>query len=179
MTSSQPVQSAWQYCPRCGAQSTRSGVNPFSCDDCRYVHYFSPVSAVGAITTDPSDNVLLLIRGKDPGKGMFGLPGGFIDPGESAEEALHREVFEEVNLHVEHMEFLATFPNTYAFGGVIISVTDMFFSVRVDSFEGMAVQAGEIDAWHFCKPGQEELDRMAFKSNRLALELFLSPTEKA
>jgi ADP-ribose pyrophosphatase len=134
------------------------------------------VAAVAAITTDPAGNVLLLVRGKEPGKGKFGLPGGFVDPGESAEEALQREVFEEVNLQVERLDFLVTFPNTYAYGGVVIPVTDMFFTAHVESFEGMAVQAGEIDDWHFCQPTVRELDQMAFASNRRALELYLKQT---
>ncbi|MEZ6059649.1 MAG: NUDIX domain-containing protein [Planctomycetaceae bacterium] len=173
MSNHQPVAESWKFCPRCGAEADVTGRNPFHCNSCGHTHYFSPVTAVGAITTDADGNVMLLIRAKDPGKGKFGLPGGFVDPGESAEDALRREVFEEVCLQVTRLTFLATFPNSYEFAGTAIPVTDLFFIAEVQSFDGIAVQDGEIAAWHFCRPGPSELGNMAFESNRLALEKYL------
>ncbi len=76
-----PIEKVWGFCPRCGAKAAKKGVNPFHCQECEYTHYFGPCAAVGAITTDLEGRVLLLIRGKDPGKGMYGLPGGFVDQG--------------------------------------------------------------------------------------------------
>ncbi|MFM7057031.1 MAG: NUDIX domain-containing protein, partial [Planctomycetota bacterium] len=93
-SAAKPIRRAWQYCPKCGQAAAKQGKNPFRCQVCGYTHFFGPVSAVGAITTDAAGQVLLLVRAKDPGKGKYGLPGGFIDAGETAEEALHREVKE-------------------------------------------------------------------------------------
>ena len=151
----------------------KRGRNPFACSSCEFTHFFAPVSAVGSIITDPSGLVLLLVRGKDPGKGKYGLPGGFIDVGETAEEALAREVLEEVRLKVTAMTYLVSFPNEYVFHGFVLPVTDMFYVAEVESFDGMKTQQGEIDAWHFCRPGKKELRRMAFESNRKALEMYL------
>jgi NAD+ diphosphatase len=149
------------------------GRHPFSCKSCGFTHYFAPVAAVGAITTDPTGQVLLLVRGKDPGKGLLGLPGGFVDVGESGEEALQREVFEEVQLKVTGMRYLVSFPNEYNFQGFVLPVTDLFFVVEVETFETMSLLDGEIEAWHFCRPGKKQLRQMAFESNRRALEVFL------
>ena len=168
-----PIRKAWKYCPRCGIKADRKGQNPFSCDSCGFTHYFAPVSAVGAIATDPSGKILLLVRAKDPGKGLYGLPGGFVDAGETAEEALKREVLEEVQLKVTSYRYLVSYPNEYNFKGFVLPVTDMFFVIEVESFEDMSLLDGEIDAWHFCKPSRKELKRMAFESNRRALEFFL------
>lgn len=148
-------------------------MNPFHCAACEYTHFFGPCAAVGAITTDLEGQVLLLIRGKDPGKGKYGLPGGFVDPGESVEQALEREVLEEVQLKVTGQRYLTSFPNQYAYCGALLPVTDVFFVITVESFDGMKVQDGEIDAWHFCHPTRRELSRMAFESNRKALQLYL------
>ena len=173
MQTIKPIADSWRYCPMCGQAEESVGTNPFRCPSCGYVHHFSPASAVAAITTDHSGNVLLLIRAQNPGKGKFGLPGGFVDPGERAEDALYREVFEEVGLRVTRLEFLASYPNSYAYGGVILPVTDLFFAAEVDTFDGMKAEVGEIDGWHFCQPGQHELNNMAFESNRRALEDYL------
>lgn len=169
----QSIRKAWKYCPRCGVAAAKTGHHPFVCAECRFTHFFGPVSAVGAIATDPDGQVLLLVRANDPGRGMYGLPGGFADPGETAEEALQREVLEEVQLEVTSYHYLASFPNEYVYHGFILPVTDLFFVVEVRSFDTMKLADGEISAWHFCHPTKRELKRMAFESNRRALEFFL------
>jgi len=132
------------------------------------------MSAVAGIATDPDGQVLLLVRANDPGKGMFGLPGGFVDPGETAEEALQREVLEEVELEVTSYHYLVSYPNEYNYRGFILPVTDLFFVVEVRSFDTMSLADGEISSWNFCHPTKRELKRMAFESNRRALECFLN-----
>jgi len=168
------ISESFQYCPRCGVAAATPGQNPFRCLACDHVHFFGPVTAVAAIVADPGGQVLLLKRARDPGKGKWGLPGGFVDADETAEDALTREVREEVNLQLVQMTYLVSFPNTYVYRGVSIPVTDLFYVGRIASFEHMAAQPGEIDSWHFCYPTETELAQMAFPSNRRALELFLA-----
>jgi NAD+ diphosphatase len=169
-----PMHAAWHVCPRCGGQPIVQGQDPFQCQACNYTHHFGPCTAVGGIVTDPNGLVLLLIRGRDPGKGKFGLPGGFVDQQETVEDALRREVFEEVRLRVVRWRYLCSFPNEYHYCGVIVPVTDLFFTVVVDSFEGMQPQDGEIAGWHYSQLGESDLDNMAFHSNRLALQQYLA-----
>ncbi len=171
---SPPIRKAWRFCPRCGVAAAKKGQNPFCCPSCDYTQYFAPVSAVGAIATDPNGQILLLVRARDPGRGLYGLPGGFVDVGETLEEALEREVLEEVQLKVTSYRYLVSYPNEYVFKGFVLPVTDAFFVIEVESFESMSLEDGEIDEWHFCHPGKKELRRMAFESNRRALEFFLS-----
>jgi ADP-ribose pyrophosphatase YjhB (NUDIX family) len=58
------------------------------------------VPCVGAIITDPAGRLLLIKRGHEPEAGRWSLPGGRIEPGESDEQALVREVREETGLTV-------------------------------------------------------------------------------
>jgi len=63
-----------------------------------------PNATVGAIILDPDkciDTVLLTLRNVSPFKGQWCLPGGHIDPFESAHDAVLREVKEETGLHFE------------------------------------------------------------------------------
>jgi 8-oxo-dGTP pyrophosphatase MutT (NUDIX family) len=169
----QPIRKAWKFCPRCGVTAGRKGDNPFCCESCEFTQYFAPVTAVGAIATDPQGQVLLVVRAKDPGKGLYGLPGGFVDVGETLEDAMTREVLEEVQLEVTSYRYLVSYPNEYNFRGFVLPVTDMFFVIEVKSFDSLSLLDGEIEAWHFCHPRRKELNRMAFESNRRALEFFL------
>ena len=61
----------------------------------------------GAIITDPSGRVLLLKHRFRPGSG-WGMPGGFLEKGEQAEEALRRELREEVSLELENVKLFTT-----------------------------------------------------------------------
>ena len=58
------------------------------------------VPCVGAVITDESGRLLLIQRGHDPGRGLWSIPGGRIEAGESDAEAVIREVAEETGLTV-------------------------------------------------------------------------------
>jgi ADP-ribose pyrophosphatase YjhB (NUDIX family) len=59
------------------------------------------IPCVGAIITDAAGRLLLIRRANPPQAGRWSLPGGKVEPGESDEQALVREVAEETGLHVE------------------------------------------------------------------------------
>jgi 8-oxo-dGTP diphosphatase len=58
------------------------------------------VPCVGAVITDAAGRMLLILRGHEPGLGLWSIPGGRIEPGESDQEAVVREVLEETGLVV-------------------------------------------------------------------------------
>ncbi|MFN2499633.1 MAG: NUDIX hydrolase [Pyrinomonadaceae bacterium] len=62
---------------------------------------------VGAIISDGAGRVLLLNHRFRPSPG-WGIPGGFIEHGEQPDEALRRELREEVGLEVQELELFAT-----------------------------------------------------------------------
>ena len=64
-----------------------------------------PVVGVGAIITD-GDRVLLVRRGREPSKGLWSIPGGMLELGESLVEGIRREVREEVGLDVQVLEMV-------------------------------------------------------------------------
>jgi len=59
------------------------------------------VPCVGAIITDAGGRLLLIKRGHEPGKGLWSIPGGRVEPGETDEQAVIREVREETGLVVQ------------------------------------------------------------------------------
>jgi ADP-ribose pyrophosphatase len=168
------MQDVFAYCPRCGDRASSKGARPFECVGCRFRFFFGPVAAVAAILEDSSGRLLFLERARDPGKGLLGLPGGFADPGETLEEAVARELHEETGLQVPVLRYLCSIPNGYIYQQIEISVLDVFYVGRVDSFEGIQMQASEIASTLIEHPTQQLLDRMAFASNRRAVERFMA-----
>jgi len=59
----------------------------------------SPIVGVGGIVL-LNDQVLLAKRAQEPGKGIWTLPGGMVELGESLEEALRREILEELSMEI-------------------------------------------------------------------------------
>lgn len=55
---------------------------------------------VGALVHDDSGRLLVVRRGREPGRGLWSVPGGRVEPGETDVAAVEREVLEETGLHV-------------------------------------------------------------------------------
>jgi ADP-ribose pyrophosphatase YjhB (NUDIX family) len=58
------------------------------------------IPCVGAVIKDTAGRLLLIKRGHDPGAGLWTLPGGRIEPGETDQQAVTREILEETGLQV-------------------------------------------------------------------------------
>jgi ADP-ribose pyrophosphatase YjhB (NUDIX family) len=123
-----------RYCPRCGRPSaTTKAAIPFHCTGCDLELYFNPTVSASAFIRRDDGQVLLIRRAKEPARGRLATIGGFVDMGESAEEALRREIREEVNLEITPPEFLTSHPNYYHYAGVTYPVLDLFFVCRTVS----------------------------------------------
>lgn len=58
------------------------------------------IRCIGALVRDEAGRLLLIRRGREPGRGHWSLPGGRVEPGETDEQAVVREVLEETGLAV-------------------------------------------------------------------------------
>jgi len=70
------------------------------CPQCGTVNYQNPVPSVAVIITDEQGRLLLTKRSVEPGKGLWCLPGGFIEMGETPMETVIRETMEETGLEI-------------------------------------------------------------------------------
>lgn len=70
------------------------------CPNCGYTVYANPPLAVGVVATNSEGQVVLILRGENPGRGLWGLPAGFMERDESTEEAARRECLEETRLEI-------------------------------------------------------------------------------
>jgi ADP-ribose pyrophosphatase YjhB (NUDIX family) len=78
------------------------------CDACGTVHYQNPKLVAGCLV-EWGDQVLLCRRAIQPRYGLWTLPAGFMENGETTREAAQREALEEANARVELLELYSLF----------------------------------------------------------------------
>jgi 8-oxo-dGTP diphosphatase len=100
-TSLNPALAEARFCPRCGESAEVTFPRRIGCLHCGYAAYYNPKPVACTIPVDPLARVILLRRAFDPGRGLWTFPGGFVDLGESVEDAAHRETTEELGLAIE------------------------------------------------------------------------------
>ena len=92
-------------CNRCGAVVTLrippgDNLPRHICDACQTIHYLNPKMVVGCIP-EWEDRILLCRRAIEPRYGLWTLPAGFMENGETTMQAAARETREEANAEVE------------------------------------------------------------------------------
>jgi ADP-ribose pyrophosphatase YjhB (NUDIX family) len=91
------------YCSYCGQAFAEEQPWPRTCTHCTNISFLNPLPIV--VMLAPVDEGLLVIRrGIPPQQGHLALPGGFVDWGESWQEAGAREVWEEAGVVIEPLE---------------------------------------------------------------------------
>ncbi len=164
-----------RFCPRCGAGGYGYHDGKFwRCDSCGFRHYHN-VAASASVIVEIGGRVLTVVRGKDPGKGLLSLPGGFIDPDERAEDAAVRECREEAGVDVTDLSFVGSWPNDYEYGSVLYKTCDLYFSARaayvprLEAHRPEAHGSGEVAGIELIDPEDIESAPIAFESARRAL----------
>jgi len=168
-----PLQS-FRYCPICGSEHfVENNFKSKKCESCGFVYYFNSAAATAIFITNRVGELLVVRRAKEPAKGSFDLPGGFVDLYETAEEAIVREVKEETGLGISLPEYLFSLPNIYQYSGFDVHTVDMFFQYSVDTFSGL--QAGD-DAESLLFLAKNEIHPEAFglDSIRQGVEIWLT-----
>ena len=90
------------------------------CVDCGFIHYINPRPVAGVIPVRADGSVLLVRRAIEPRIGTWVFPGGFMDVGETAEEAGVRETMEEARLEVTGLKLIGVY--TRLEPGVVVIV---------------------------------------------------------
>jgi ADP-ribose pyrophosphatase YjhB (NUDIX family) len=103
---------------------------------------------------------------------MLDLPGGFVDVMETAENAIEREIREELNLDIKEMKYFMSFPNEYVFGGLSVFTTDLAFVCQVESFKNIKAE-DDISSFEFYKPGDIPLDEIGSVSIKEIVKSFV------
>ncbi len=78
------------------------------------------IACVGGIVHDDRSRLLLVLRGQEPAKGLWSVPGGRVEAGESDAEATAREVLEETGIRVTVGRLAGTVERDAPGGGVYV-----------------------------------------------------------
>jgi ADP-ribose pyrophosphatase YjhB (NUDIX family) len=161
----------FNQCPNCGSIDIVFEDNKkFGCRECAFTYFHNVAAAVGVIL-EYDRKIVLIKRAKEPSKGKLDLPGGFVDPNESAEEAAIREVKEELKIEIGEPKYLGSFPNVYKYKGVLYHTCDLFFYCTIDTFP-KDFDAEEIMELILTNPLEVPEDEIAFESVKKCLSLF-------
>ena len=108
-----------RYCGGCGAPTRLQGDRSKICDACR-VPFYPRLSPSIIVLVTKGEQMLLARNAAWGPTGFYSTLAGFVEPGESIEETVHREVFEEVGIRVKNLEYLGSqswpFPNSLMLG---------------------------------------------------------------
>lgn len=128
----------FHYCPRCGSSHfAEHDARAKRCADCGFTYYANASASTVAVILRPSpvggdaQELLVARRAYEPARGTLDLPGGFVDPGETAEAGVVREVREETGAEATVRELLFTIPNAYPYSGHVVHTCDLFFRVDI------------------------------------------------
>ena len=158
-----------RFCNSCGAPVTHrvpegDTLPRAVCDACSHIQYENPKIVVGSLPV-AGDRILLCRRAIEPRYGLWTLPAGFMENGETAAQGAAREALEEANARVEVGELYTLYSVAH------ISQVHMMFratlldenvSPGIESLEVKLVTAGEIP-WN----------ELAFQVVRRTLQAYL------
>ena len=158
------------YCPSCGQASlAQTDAKAFRCEHCQFTYFHNTASAVLAVICC-GDEVLVAERGRDPGKGMLDFPGGFVDYDESLEQALCRELQEELGFQPTDMRYIGSASNTYVYRDIEYKTCDAFFHITLDNKPKMQAN-DDVAAIRWVKRNDISPNEFAFESAKNALKL--------
>lgn len=160
-------------CPRCGGAGLEwpSDKN-FACPACGFTLYLNLAAAV-AVIIECDGKILLGVRREEPCRGMLDLPGGFVDPGETAEAAAQREVREETGLELPPLAYLFSLPNRYPYRDITYATLDVIFAARFDRMP-QALPGDDLAELVWVPRDEIDLSAIAFDSLREALRRYLA-----
>jgi NAD+ diphosphatase len=155
-----------QYCGRCGSlnesvQTERAK----KCPNCELISY--PRLSPAIIVSIERGDQILLTRAPHFAEGRYSVQAGFVEPGETLEEAVEREVEEEVGLHVKNINYFGSqpwpFPHSLMIG----------FTAEYDSGE-LVLDPNEVEDAMWCTKNElPELPSQVSISRRL-IDKFLN-----
>lgn len=132
------------------------------CRTCGFIDYVNPKIVAGSVVSDADGRILMCRRAIEPRSGFWTLPAGYMEEGESVEQAAAREAQEEACASLRIIDLLGIYSIPR------ISQVQIFFRAELASPEIAAgPESEEVALYHW---DDIPMDALAFPSVRWALE---------
>lgn len=161
-----------RFCLDCGGSMVTKNIASVDrrvCVACRRIHYVDPKLAAG-VAVFRDDALLLVRRVMNPQRGLWAVPGGWVDAGQDPREAAAREAMEEAGVTVEVGDIVDVFASAPADGGAVF----ILFSARW--VDGEPVPGDDADRAAFF--ARDALPPLAFPSDQAAVARWPAPAEE-
>ena len=156
----------FKYCPFCKGNLKDISKHIKECENCGERFYKNPVPAVALVIFNGNREILLVKRGEEPKKGMWALPGGFMEVEEEVIDAAKRETEEETGLKIEDLTLLDV-----ATEGSKRYTTVLLVAYYTNTFTGKPKPGDDsVDVKFF---SHKNLPEIAFSSHRKFINKFL------
>ena len=142
---------AYRYCPLCGtALHTKpipdNGPERRVCSMCGFIQWGNAKTTASGIVVNSQGEVLFAKRAVNPFKGMWDIPGGFLEASEHPEAGVVRELFEETGLTVSITRLIGVYMDTYGLPPSEDTL-NFYYECRVVAGEAQADDDAEAIAW--------------------------------
>ena len=158
----------YKYCSICGAELKKQNGN-LACVKCSFVNYRNPRPTVTGLILH-KNKLLLTKRARSPFKNWWDLPGGFVERGETAEQALIRELKEETGLDIWGLKFFGTYKGVFHSLSDPFDVLSIVYCAKSPTGQLQALDDVSESKW-FSK--NEIPTKIAFDSNQEIIKDFL------
>jgi len=166
------------YCPGCGSGGlSLNSSGGLHCSACSMEFFFNTAAAVAALITDLEGRLLMTVRKNDPGKDLLDLPGGFVNHDESAEDALRREIYEELGIEIDNLRYFGSWPNSYIYSGLEYKTLDLAFISDIASDINI-IPGDDVAGFVFLSPENIRPESIAFDSIKLVVSSFTARSFK-
>ena len=135
------------------------------CPRCATIHYENPLNVVGTVSVW-GDQVLLCRRNIEPRRGLWTLPAGFMELGETTADGARRETDEEAGAHIE-LEGLFSVLNVVRVGQV-----HLFYRARM--LDTHLAPGSETMEARLFRETEIPWDDLAFRTVRQTLQFFFA-----
>jgi ADP-ribose pyrophosphatase YjhB (NUDIX family) len=121
----------YKYCPDCSGNLRRETIEGYSrqiCSSCGEIFYENPRPSVAVLCRNEAGEILLVLRRVNPGAGLWCLPGGFMEMGETVQQAALRELKEETGLEADIVRLVDAASKVAGYYGDVVVIA---FEARI------------------------------------------------
>lgn len=104
---------------------------------------------------------MLVERALDPGKGLWDLPGGFVDLGETLEESTRREIKEELGIELSELKYVTSATEPYPFKEIIYPTVSALFIAKLPN-NAKVTPADDVASYKLFDKNTLPKDKFAF-----------------